>query len=894
MNTVKNIFTKKKPLLVNRTKEIEESRSKLPIIGEEQVIMEAINDNDVVIIVGETGSGKTTQLPQFLYEAGYSSENQIIGVTEPRRIAAISVSQRVAEELNESSEVVSYLIRFEGNTGLNTKIKFMTDGVLIKEIQRDFLLNKYSAILLDEAHERRIYTDILIGILSRIVRLRSKRKNPLKLIIMSATLKIDDFSKNEKLFLIPPPIIELSSRQYPVTIHFNRQTPTDYLTEAFNKISKIHTKLPAGAILVFVTGKLEVKQLVSKLRKTFPYNENVPGGKQNSSKKAKIKKKIITSLPDINLDDYDIEIHSEDDLILSDNSTDDDVEEIPNKFIRSSYCPLWVLPLYSMLPAHKQKNIFEPPPDGCRLCVVSTNVAELSLTIPNVKYVVDSGKTKIREYDPLTSISRFSIVWESKASANQRAGRAGRTSPGHCYRLFSSALFNDEFPEWNLPEIQTTPIDNVILQMKAMKIDKIVNFPFPTPPNRQTIIEAEKRLSLLGALEADTNITEINNITPLGKSMAAFPLSPQYAKMLCFSKDRSLLQYMLYIICAMSVPEFLPGDNDETWKKTKFSWVNNGENLRLGDPMVILRSMGGATHVMKTVGFNGLYDYCLKTGLHQKSILEAWKLINQLRNQLNMNVPSLKLDSDYEMEPPTSIQVKQMRQIILSGMVDKVAKKLSPEELKRNGIRPNKAAYYTPNIADIVYIHNSSVMKRVKPDWIVYQEMFEVENKMYIKGITAIEPEWLPIYATKLCKTLKILDEPKPRYCKNTEKILCTVNATYGHAGWKLPQAEIELPEMDKKYYWLAFFILNGEIFPKLSNFTQNLLSKPELILKPWMRFLKESFYFITQILQKNHDDSPKKIKERWKNNTKYLLEEYLIWLPQTAHDEVKLLWPPN
>lgn len=199
------------------------------------------------------------------------------------------------------------------------------------------------------------------------------------------------------------------------------------------------------------------------------------------------KKEIGKPLPEINLDDYDIEMHSEDELILSENSSadEDDDDEVPSKIMKFSSSPLWVLPLYSMLPAHKQSKIFEPPPPGCRMCVVSTNVAELSLTIPNVKYVVDCGKTKIREYDPLTSVLRFSVVWESKASANQRAVRVGRTSPGHCYRLFSSALFNDEFPEWNLPAIQTTPIDNVILQIKSMKIDKITSYPFPTPPDKR-------------------------------------------------------------------------------------------------------------------------------------------------------------------------------------------------------------------------------------------------------------------------------------------------------------------------------------------------------------------------------------------------------------------------
>ncbi|KAL0267171.1 UNVERIFIED_CONTAM: hypothetical protein PYX00_009519 [Menopon gallinae] len=231
---------------VFRSPEIQEARLKLPILAEEQVVMEVINENDVVIVAGETGSGKTTQVPQFLYEAGYARDGKIIGITQPRRVAAISMAKRVAEEMNLGTDEVSYLIRFEGNVTPQTKIKYMTDGVLLKEIQTDFMLSKYSVILLDEAHERNVYTDILIGLLSRIVPLRRKKENPLKLIIMSATLRVEDFTENTRLFKTAPPIVKVESRQYPVSIHFNRRTPADYLKECFYKTCKIHTKPPGG------------------------------------------------------------------------------------------------------------------------------------------------------------------------------------------------------------------------------------------------------------------------------------------------------------------------------------------------------------------------------------------------------------------------------------------------------------------------------------------------------------------------------------------------------------------------------------------------------------------------------------------------------------------------
>ncbi|XP_062614343.1 probable ATP-dependent RNA helicase kurz [Saccostrea cucullata] len=234
-------LTEQKPVVniqVNREPEIQEARFKLPILAEEQMIMETINENNVVIICGETGSGKTTQVPQFLYEAGYAHAGGIIAVTEPRRVAAISMSQRVGAEMNLTSREVSYQIRYEGNVTESTKIKFMTDGVLLKEVQKDFLLTKYSVVIIDEAHERSVYTDILIGLLSRITPLRHKRGIPLKLIIMSATLKVEDFTENPRLFKTVPPVVKVNSRQFPVTIHFNKRTPVEgYLLEAYRKVN---------------------------------------------------------------------------------------------------------------------------------------------------------------------------------------------------------------------------------------------------------------------------------------------------------------------------------------------------------------------------------------------------------------------------------------------------------------------------------------------------------------------------------------------------------------------------------------------------------------------------------------------------------------------------------
>jgi ATP-dependent RNA helicase DHX37/DHR1 len=309
---------KTKYVHVERREEIKESRSKLPIITEEQVIMETINENDIVIICGETGSGKTTQVPQFLYEAGYAEDGFMIGVTEPRRVAAISMSKRVNDEMNfaEQDSIVSYQIRYEGTSAPSTRIKFMTDGVLLKEVQCDFLLSKYSAIIIDEAHERSVYTDILIGLLSRIVPLRNRKGNALKLIIMSATLRVEDFTENRRLFERIPPVIKVDSRQFPVSIHFNKHTYADYLAEAYRKVCKIHKSLPDGGILLFVTGQQEVNILCSKLRKAFPLSApntksstpvNADTNKSTRARHNKHKKEeklSIKNTPSINLDRF--------------------------------------------------------------------------------------------------------------------------------------------------------------------------------------------------------------------------------------------------------------------------------------------------------------------------------------------------------------------------------------------------------------------------------------------------------------------------------------------------------------------------------------------------------------------------------------------------------------
>ena len=730
---------------VQRDPKIQTARLQLPILAEEQAVMEAIHDNDVVILCGETGSGKTTQVPQFLYEGGYTTRG-LVGVTEPRRVAAVTMSRRVALELNMSTELVSYQIRYEGNVTEKTIMKFMTDGVLLKEIEKDFFLSKYSVIVIDEAHERSVFTDILMGLLSRVVPMRKSQGKQLKLVIMSATLRVEDFTGNARLFPTPPPVVTVESRQFPVTVHFNKRTPDDYLNEAFRKVCKIHRTLPPGGILVFVTGQAEVHGLCKKLKRTFPYNSE----KTKSTRIAEEKVKDGNSDDDAD-DNFDLDNYPVNPAVEDRDAEDEDLgEEIANDGDENSEfdlddsaftslidknIPMFVLPMYSLLSSQQQAKVFQPPPEGTRLCVVATNVAETSLTIPNIKYVVDTGMVKRRYYDKVTGVSSFKITWTSRASADQRAGRAGRVEPGHCYRLYSSAVFTNEFEEFSAPEISRRPVEDLVLQMKDMDIDKVVNFPFPTPPDVTALQSAEKLLLNLGALEEKKTVKGNINavITPLGRAMAKFPVSPRYSKMLCLGHQEKCMEYVIAVVSALTVKEIFADENDrETGQITKEdrrkisrlrrTWAGQGDAQKLGDAMVLLRAVGANEYAGCTEKF------CSENGLRHKGMVEIRKLRVQLTNSVNLVNADAKVVLNPRMSPPSPVQCKALRQICLSGLGDHVARK-SPA-----GNSPQlKNSYSCMSLDEPVFIHPSSALFEVLPEYVIYQEVVET-SKLFMKG----------------------------------------------------------------------------------------------------------------------------------------------------------------
>ncbi|KAF9975435.1 putative ATP-dependent RNA helicase DHR1 [Actinomortierella ambigua] len=948
---------------VNRLPEIQEQRLQLPVCTDEQYIMESIRYNDIVLIKGETGSGKTTQVPQFLYEAGYGHPDSpnpgMIGITQPRRVAAVSMADRVAKELNLPASKISYQIRYDATTSPGTVMKFMTDGVLLRELNSDFLLRKYSVIIIDEAHERSLNTDILIGALSRIVRLRrdeskTDRENtkPLKVIIMSATLAIEEFTRNERLFGYlkdknqaddeeeseesesssssseseaeedepmeqkandvfkqnrankkekkemkkkmkkemkkekPPkdlvPVVSVDVKKvYGTTIHFNKKTPDyDYVTEAFRKVSKIHTRLPEGGILVFLSGQQEIMTLVKRLRKKYPFpnptqkkeektsevtwmtdrtkNKQVGDeSKQGDAESTPENQKIDPRNEDVELEDMaigeaeaiddggDVEVNDEVyDIDGSDSeeellSGDEVLEETPD----AGTAPLYVLPLYSLLKTEEQMKVFQPPPEGARICVVATNVAETSITIPNIKYVVDSGKSKERHYDKESGIQTFQVGWTSKASAIQRAGRAGRTSHGHCYRLYSSAVYEHEFPNISEAEIHKMPIDGVVLQMKSMHIDNVVNFPFPTPPEREDLKRAEQRLVYLNALDKAGK----KSITELGKTMSIFPLTPRLAKMLTLAHQENCFPYIIAIVAAMSVGEVFvneyqldtsrPGDSDDESEEedvtTRAAMLDDLDEMELQNirsakelqkqqkkamrrkfykSQSIHEGLDPLNDMAKILNVVGAYaresnkeQFCTENFVRYKAMQE----IHQLRGQLTRmvqdnfaNLPSVRgLTFDPFMPKPTPRQLLAIRQIVACSFVDQVA--IRKDLVETVEVNYSKYAQQTPYVTmwskEPVYIHPGSGLYGVKPapDMVIYQDLQKSVQqvpipgrtpKTYLKGLTVVEPKWMPTLANHT----GLIRASKERIIKIDDKTQKAVtDVTFGPKDWALPPIEV-------------------------------------------------------------------------------------------------------
>ncbi len=751
------------------------------------------------------------------------------------------MTQRVGSELSLPPSVVSHQIRYDVTTAPTTAIKFMTDGVLLRELATDFLLSKYSIIIIDEAHERSVNTDILIGLLTRIIRLREKKwldgsLRPLRLVIMSATLRVADFTDNPSLFppSAKPPVIEIAGRQHPVTVHFNRRTTHDYISESVTKVSKIHARLPPGGILVFLTGQQEISTVCKRLEQRYGAraiqqrkDARIAAWEKQQSREEEEETIGASSGVDREAEEIDLGVHDDDDLaedVDDTNAIQDDADaldtddeedgaerhdaDMPQELKDDSDVPLHILPLYSLLPSEKQMRVFEEPPEGSRLVVVATNVAETSLTIPGIRYVVDSGRAKERAYDAASGIQSFNVSWVSKAAAGQRAGRAGRTGPGHCYRLYSSAVYEDHFEQFSQPEIVRTPIDGLVLQMKAMNIIRVHGFPFPTPPAEDAIIKAERTLVHLNALEEAK--TENDNgrpsqaakITDLGRAMCAFPTGPRFAKLLVQGQQHGCLPLVIALVAALSVGD--PFIREESLADGDDADDNqeDGNKQRRADyfaAMSRLAALGaGLSDLYRLISAVGAYEhaqgsmsFCEENFLRPKAMEEIHKLRSQLAKLVAADLPPAERATvlSTKLKLPTETQLKVLRQLVAAAFVDQVAVRADlVETVMANGqpmrsFAKMKSTRNVPYLAMSVpgehaYFHPSSTLFHGEPPaWVVFTEVQRSKSRTVtvksaggedetvlqqgrpmLKGITKINPAWLTTLGKSLCSFDKPAD----------------------------------------------------------------------------------------------------------------------------------------
>ncbi|XP_030068758.1 putative ATP-dependent RNA helicase DHX35 [Microcaecilia unicolor] len=471
---------------------IEQQRQKLPVFKLRNHILYLVENYQTVVIIGETGCGKSTQIPQYLSEAGWTSEGRVVGVTQPRRVAAVSVAGRVAEERGAVlGHEVGYCIRFDDCTDSQaTRIKFMTDGMLVRGMMADPLLKKYSVLMLDEAHERTLYTDIVIGLLKKV----QKKRGDLRVIVASATLDAEKFKDffNQNETSDPSKdtsaILTIEGRTFPVDIFYTQSPVPDYVKCTVETVMKIHQTEKDGDVLAFLTGQEEVETVVSML----------------------IEQARIMSRSGM------------------------------KKHLR-------VLPMYAGLPSSEQMKVFERVSPNVRKVIVATNIAETSITINGVVFVTDCGFVKLRAYNSKTAIESLVLVPVSQASANQRAGRGGRNRSGKCYRLYTEEDFN-KLPQSTVPEMQRSNLAPVILQLKALGIDNVLRFHFLSPPPAESLVQALELLYALGGLDRHCRLTE-----PLGVRMAEFPLNPMFAKMLLESGNFGCSAEILSIAAMMQI-----------------------------------------------------------------------------------------------------------------------------------------------------------------------------------------------------------------------------------------------------------------------------------------------------------------------------------------------------
>ncbi|XP_014034566.2 ATP-dependent RNA helicase DHX8 isoform X1 [Salmo salar] len=657
-----------------------EQRESLPIYKLKEQLIQAVHDNQILIVVGETGSGKTTQITQYLAEAGYSARGKI-GCTQPRRVAAMSVAKRVSEEYGCClGQEVGYTIRFEDCTSPETVIKYMTHGMLQRECLIDPDMGQYTLIMLDEAHERTIHTDVLFGLLKKTV----KKRPDMKLIVSSATLDAVKFSQ----YFFEAPIFTIPGRTFPVEVLYCKEPETDYLDASLITVMQIHLTEPPGDVLVFLTGQEEIDTaceiLYERMKSLGP--------------------------------------------------------EVPE---------LIILPVYSALPSEMQTRIFDPAPPGSRKVIIATNIAETSLTINGIYYVVDPGFVKQNVYNSKTGVDQLVVTPISQAQAKQRSGRAGRTGPGKCYRLFTERAYRDEMLTSNVPEIQRTNLASTMLSLKAMGINDLLSFDFMDAPPMETMITAMEMLYTLGALDDEGLLTR------LGRRMAEFPLEPMLCKMLIMSVHLGCSEEMLTIVSMLSVQNvfYRPKDKQQMadQKKAKFHQAE-------GDHLTLL----AVYNSWKNNKFSN--PWCFENFIQARSLRRAQDIRKQMLGIMDRH----KLDMVSCGKATVRIQ-----KAICSGFFRNAAKK-DPQE-----------GYRTLIDQQVVYIHPSSSLFNRQPEWLVYHELV-LTTKEYMREVTTIDPRWLVEFSPAF---FKVADPTRLSKQKKMQRLEPLYNRYEEPNAWRISRA---------------------------------------------------------------------------------------------------------
>ncbi|KAH3686614.1 hypothetical protein WICPIJ_002413 [Wickerhamomyces pijperi] len=638
---------------------MKEQRESLPVFAMRDQLIQTVYDNQFTVIVGETGSGKTTQLTQYLNESGLfyrsakSEKHLMIGCTQPRRVAATSVAKRVAEEMGvQIGEQVGYSIRFEDRTSELTEIKYMTDGMLQREAIRDPLLSEYSVIMLDEAHERTIATDVLFGLLKQACRMRNTDEERLRVIVTSATLNAEKFSS----YFDNCPVVTIPGRTFPVEVMFSEEPCMDYLVSCVETVMKIHTEEKTGDILVFLTGQEEIETMCAVLEEKM---------------------------------------------------------EMLEKEKKESTDKLIILPVYSALPSEMQSRIFEPTPPNCRKVILATNIAETSLTIDGIFYVIDPGFAKLNAYDAKLGMDTLQVRPISRAQANQRSGRAGRTGPGRCYRLYTEFSYQKEMSANTVPEIQRQNLSNTVLMLKAIGINDILKFEFMDPPSRESILLSLNDLYYLGAIDGNETITEV------GKQLVNIPTEPQISKTLLEGVKFNCSEELLTIFAMITTPNIYhrPKAQQEQADKKHARFKSP-----LGDHLTLL-------NIYERWVESGFDRYwCEENYIQLRSMNQA----RDIRNQLRLLFTKFKY-------PLTSCHgnTDSIRKALCSGFFKNIAKRSPSSSSQGNG-----SSYETLSELTQVFIHPSSSLSRSSPQYVVYNTILNT-TKEYLVHVTTIDPKWL-------------------------------------------------------------------------------------------------------------------------------------------------------